>query len=66
MFNASNNEVEYEALIAGVELFYTPGVDSVRAFSDSQLVVSQLNGEYEKKDDTMVPTLDGNTRPLSW
>ena len=29
------------------------GADSVRAFSDSQLVVSQLNGEYEAKDDTM-------------
>jgi len=37
MFKASNNEVEYKALIAGVELCYTAGVDSVRAYSDSQL-----------------------------
>ena len=66
MFKASNYEAEYEALIAGIELCYAMGADVVRAFSDSQLVVSQLNGEYEKKDDTMVPTLDGNTRPLSW
>jgi len=29
MFRASNNEAEYEALIAGVELCYTAGVDSV-------------------------------------
>ena len=53
MFRASNNEVEYEALIAGVELCYTARADSVQAFSDSRLMVSQLNGEYEIKDDTM-------------
>ena len=44
---------QYEALIAGVELFYTTGEDSVRAFSDSQLIISQLNGEYEMKDGPM-------------
>ena len=40
MFKVSNNEAEYEALIAGVELCYTAGADLVRAFLDSQLVVS--------------------------
>jgi len=52
-FKASNNEAECEAMIAGIELCYTAGADSVQAFSDSQLVVSQLNGNYEVKDDTM-------------
>jgi len=52
MFKASNNEAEYEALIAGVELCYTTGADSVQAFFDSQLVVIQLNCAYEAKDDT--------------
>ena len=37
IFNASNNEAEYKALIAGIELCYTAGVDSIQAFSDSQL-----------------------------
>lgn len=32
---------------------HTAGADVVEAFSDSQLVVSQLNGEYEAKDETM-------------
>jgi len=40
IFKASNNEVEYEALIARVELCYTAGADSIQAFSDSQLVVN--------------------------
>ena len=35
MFKLSNNEAEYEALIAGIELCYTTGADSVQAFSDS-------------------------------
>jgi len=52
MFKASNNEAEYEALIAGIELCYAVGADSVQAFSDSQLVASQLNGAYKAKDDT--------------
>jgi len=43
MFKASKNEAEYEALIAGIELCYTAGVDSVQANSDFQLVISLLN-----------------------
>jgi len=53
LFKASNNEAEYKALIVGIELCYTTGANSLCAFSDSQLVVSQLNGTYEVKDDTM-------------
>ena len=56
-FKASNNEVEYEALIAGIELCYTAATDLVWAFLDSQLVVSQLNGEYETKNDIMAAYL---------
>jgi len=48
-----NNEAEYKALILAIELCYTMGVDSIQAFSDSQLVDSQLNDAYEAKDDTM-------------
>jgi len=29
MFKASNNEAEYEALVAGIELCYTAGADYV-------------------------------------
>jgi len=35
MFKASNNQVEYEALIVGIKLCYTAGAYSVQAFSDS-------------------------------
>ena len=52
-FKSFNNEAEYEALIAGMELSYSAGSDSVQAFSDSQVVVNQLNSAHEAKYDTM-------------
>jgi len=40
LFKASNNEVEYEALIAGMDLCCTLGAEHLCAFSDSQLIVN--------------------------
>ena len=45
-FKASNNEAEYEILIAGLELAKEMKVKSLDIFSDSQLVVCQINKEY--------------------
>ena len=53
MFKASNNESKYKALILGIKLCYTARANSIKAYSGSQLVVSQLNGEHEVKDNTM-------------
>ncbi|XP_024004920.1 uncharacterized protein LOC112082059 [Eutrema salsugineum] len=52
-FHASNNEAEYEALIAGIRLVQGIGVRKIRTFCDSQLVSCQFNGEYEAKDGRM-------------
>ena len=49
-FNASNNELEYEALIAGIELALIVGVGSLIIHSDSQLVVGQINAEFESRE----------------
>ena len=45
-FKASNNEVEYEALLAGLRLAKDFQVDSLLIFSDSKLVMSQISGEF--------------------
>ncbi|KAL0319786.1 UNVERIFIED_CONTAM: Pro-Pol polyprotein [Sesamum radiatum] len=42
-FNASNNEAEYEALLAGMKLAQAAGAKYLEAYSDSQLVVNQHN-----------------------
>ena len=45
-FKVTNNEAEYEALLAGLRVATRLGVDSMDAFSDSQLVVNQVQGDY--------------------
>ncbi|XP_021864960.2 uncharacterized protein [Spinacia oleracea] len=57
-FQASNNEAEYEALICGIQMSKAAGAAEVLVLSDSQLIVSQVKGEYEAKDDTMMRYLE--------
>jgi len=52
-FNASNNEAEYESLLAGLRLAIGVGVRDLQAHCDSQLVASQYSGDYESKDSRM-------------
>ncbi|KAG7556928.1 Ribonuclease H-like superfamily [Arabidopsis suecica] len=49
MFPASNNEAEYEALLAGFRLALAIGAEKIIAYCDSQLVVNQFAGDYEAK-----------------
>ena len=56
-FKASNNEVEYEILIAGLELAKEMKVESLNIFSDSQLVVCQINKEYQAREEKMIAYL---------
>ena len=52
-FNISNNQAEYEALIVGVRLAKEFSIIHLRVFSDSQLVVEQVKGDFEAQDPTM-------------
>ena len=49
-FRTSNNQAEYEALIAGLLLAREMGVKNVICKSDSQLSVGHVQGEYQVKD----------------
>ena len=53
-FQASNNEAEYEAVIAGLNLAYSLEVDQLEVCSDSQLVVRQIEDTYEAKSGRMI------------
>nr|POF06098.1 ribonuclease hi [Quercus suber] len=50
---ATNNEDEYEALLMGMTMVQRMGGKSVEIFSDSRLVVGQVQGEFEVKDERM-------------
>ena len=52
-FPATNNETEYKALLEGMAMVQRMGGKSIKLFSDSRLVVSQVKGEFEAKDERM-------------
>ncbi|XP_020422651.1 uncharacterized protein LOC109949950 [Prunus persica] len=56
-FQASNNEAEYEALIAGLRLAKEMDARQIQIFSDSQLVVHQVNQDFTAKDPSMTAYL---------
>ncbi|GKV25972.1 hypothetical protein SLEP1_g35342 [Rubroshorea leprosula] len=49
-FQTTNNAAEYEALIYGLKLAFELKVQSIQVFSDSQLVVGQVNGNCDIRD----------------
>ncbi|XP_075670437.1 uncharacterized protein LOC142640248 [Castanea sativa] len=56
-FKASNNEAEYEALLAGLRVVSDLGAKEVKVHSDSRLVVNQVRGSFEAKDPQMIEYL---------
>ena len=52
-FLATNNEAKYEALMMRLAMVQRMGGKSVKFFSDSRLIVGQVKGEFELKDERM-------------
>ena len=50
MGTATNNVAEYTALVRALERAVELGVKSLAVFSDSELLVKQMNGEYRVKN----------------
>ncbi|XP_020426547.1 uncharacterized protein LOC109950823 [Prunus persica] len=57
-FPASNNEAEYEALLAGLRLAKELAIKQLAIYSDSQLITNQASGEYMAKHPRMILYLD--------
>jgi ribonuclease HI len=49
----TNNQAEYEALLRGLQYLREAKAISVEIFGDSELVIKQLNGQYEYKNDIL-------------
>jgi phosphoribosylglycinamide formyltransferase 1 len=52
---ATNNVAEYTALTCALEKAKSLGADNLQIFSDSELMVKQLNGDYKVKNDGIRP-----------
>lgn len=57
-FKATNNEAEYEAVIAGLQLCLSMKATNVELCTDSQLVANQYRGEYEARGPSLVEYLN--------
>jgi len=52
---ATNNEAEYRALLLGLEEASRLGAARVEVFSDSELLVRQMNGVYRVREPRLKP-----------
>ena len=57
-FPMTNNEVEYEAILMGLDLAKAVGDLLVVLHSDSQVIIGHINGDYEAKGEQMKKYLD--------
>lgn len=55
---ATNNIAEYTALIYGLQEALISGLKDVVVYSDSELLVKQLNGEYKVKNSNLRPQFE--------
>ncbi len=51
--DATNNIAEYTALLTALQKTISLGVKNVKIFSDSELMVKQINGDYKVKNDNI-------------
>ena len=57
-FKTTNNQAEYEALLAGLRLAKEVSARHLLIYSDSQLIVNQVNSEYQAKGEKMASYLE--------
>lgn len=50
LFTDSNNAAEYEALLHGLRMAVTMGIQWLEVCGDSELAISQINRNFEAKD----------------
>jgi ribonuclease HI len=52
-FPTTNNQAEYEALLAGLQTAKDIGAQNLVIKTDSQLVANQVNGTFKVHEDTL-------------
>ena len=57
-FPTTNNEAEYEALVVGLDLAKAAGVENMIMHCNSQVITSQINGDYECRNERMKKYLE--------
>ena len=53
MYTDSNDAAEYEALLHGLRMAVSMGIQRLEVRGDSNLAISQINGDFDAKDPKM-------------
>ena len=53
LYTDSNNAAEYEALLHGLRMAVSMGIQRLEVRGDSNLTISQINGDFDAKDPKM-------------
>ena len=67
LWQATNNEAEYEALIHGLRVTITLGIKTLLVYGDSAVVINQVNKDWVAQKKTWVLTVlkYGNLKNIS-
>jgi ribonuclease HI len=65
-YPTTNNEAEYKALLTALRIAKELGANRLKIQSDSQLIVGQVNGEYEAREDRMTKYLKLVRNAMKW
>ena len=52
-YQTTNSKVKYEVLLKGLKLARSVQAESIIILGDSQLIIGQVNGTYEAKEEQM-------------
>lgn len=55
MFSCTNNIAEYEALVTRIKMVVEWRITELKVYGYSQLVINQINNDYQTKDDKLLP-----------
>ena len=57
-FATTNNKAKYKALVAGLDLAKAAGAENITVHCNSQVITSQINGDYECRNEKMKKYLE--------
>src|SRR3989337_1191278 len=65
LYTDSNNAAEYKALLHGLRMAVSMGIQCLEVRGDSNLAISQINGDFDAKDPKMMAYRDAVLKILA-
>lgn len=66
LYTDSNNAAQYEALLHGLRMAFSMGIQRLQVRGDSNLAISQINGDFDAKDPKMAAYRNAVLKMSAW